>query len=369
MVDNKDCSVVSRGEGDGKFLNPFARVERKKNEGDGTVDGQTTIRRILAPCQPPVVYADNSKSAAILSTMLTSHVRKAENVARVVERKRASVVPLLGLRDKVARLVGSQERVSKAVGDSSGFKKGGNVADCVPCPTKDVKKECQEEDEVVVVEEINLVSSDDDDDGDKHVGGKSIHVGEKMKVEDASGQVRSTGVALFDAFCAGTDDVNEEGEEEELYEEDDEEHISGIATRDNVSTELHVDNVHINLPRMVEVDGMMQPWWKRFPDFVPVAELVDGKDPRNGQIVFVNYVAQFKGSKTSEIGTSKRRDSKRKTETGHWISKDGERCFVTSHGESLSGRAAYLAYKKSKSSAGKKTSTRKRRKKRTKKKS
>lgn len=363
MATLNNDSVATRRADASKPLNPFARMDSKENQRENTKDGQTTIRRIIAPSQPAVVYNEDSKSAAILSTLLKTKVEKPENVARVVERRRASVVPLLGLRDRVARLVGRQEEASIVHGSSHDtIKEGGAVLQYRACETK-VEKQCDDDGDVVVVEEINLVSSDEDVERceEEHA------VEEKILRNEIVGEVihkRSTGVALFDAFTAGVDVDNtlEGGEEDggECYDDDDDDKI----------IEKDREIGQRNLPNMVEIDGIMQPWWKRFPDFVPVAELENGKDPRNGEPVFVNYMSQFKGTKVAQVGSRTRKQSKKMSQSGHWVSRDGEKCFVTAQGESLSGRAAYIAYKSySKTSVSKKSRTGKRKRKRSKKKS
>jgi hypothetical protein len=380
MPPQNDGSATTREGVDGKPLNPFARMEFKENQRENSNDGQTTIRRIIAPSQPTVVYNDDSKSAAILSTLLKSTVEKPKNVERVVERKRASVVPLLGLRDRVAQLVGPQKDSSKdgvgGDGTSLETKKEGSVPQMHACEAK-VEKQYDDDDDVVVVvdppEEINLVSSDEDVEACEEQCTMKETIPEiEIRGEHSLPPKRSTGVALFDAFTANVDDDAEE--EEGFYLDDEEEEDSAAINDDDDDDDddYRIDETREirNVPNVVEIDGTVQPWWKRFPDFVPVSELADGRDPRNGETVFVNYMSQFKGTKVAQVGKATRKDSKQQSQTGHWVSRDGERCFVTPQGESLSGRAAYVAYKSySKPPASKKTSTRKRRRKRSKKKS
>ena len=347
----EDDSVMNK-----KPVNPFVRMTAHDSM-QSTSGGDVITRRILAPSQPTVVYSDDSKSAAILSTLLKSKVPKVEKEVRVVERTRASVVPLLGLRDKVARFLGGTEMdVCKDVSSSDDDKDDDGKNQNPPSVP------CRDDDEVVVVEEINLVSSSSsDDDGGRGRGQQEAEGGREQRDdqvqysrEETPSRMRSTGVALFDAFTA----------DEDYYEDEIEEYEEAIEDEDDDHTEL-------KSARMVDIDGTMQPWWKRFPDFVPVSELAGGSDPRNGSTVFVNYMSQFKGTKIAQVGMSSRKSTKRKSSSGgHWISKDGERCFVTDCGENLTGRAAYVAYKKAKPSHGRsKQSTRKRRRKKPKKKS
>lgn len=346
--------------------NPFARFEVNENRGENTVV-QTTIRRIIAPSQPAVVYRDDSKSAVILSTLLNTNVPKRENRSNVAQRKRASVVPLGRLRDTVAQLVRpgahSLQRQQQMVSTSASEQQK-----MAPMP----KLENAVGDSMgdgVVVEEINLISDDDEEDDEdeqqrdfvEDLVAEERDALEEEKTEGSQEKNvahvplhgRSTGVALFDAFT---------GEDDEYYESghDDEEELEEDGHADMNAQELS------NMPKMVNVGGAMQPWWKRLPDFVPISELANGKDPRNGSPVFVNYMSQFKGTKIAQLGTSGKVDRKRKSQNAHWVSKDGVKTFVTEGGENLSGRAAYIAYKKSKPSDGKKISTKKRRRKRSK---
>jgi hypothetical protein len=119
---------------------------------------------------------------------------------------------------------------------------------------------------------------------------------------------------------------------------------------------------------MVMVNGLMQPWWKRLSDFVPISELAGGINPRDGSQVTIDFASQFKGTSMPSPGSEKKRNqTKKKTSSqskGYWISdENGEKCFVTPTGDTLRGRAGYVAYTRSRKSSSSAQRPRKRRKK------
>eukprot|EP00955_Chlamydomonas_euryale_P115592 366363-Chlamydomonas_euryale.AAC.5 len=123
-----------------------------------------------------------------------------------------------------------------------------------------------------------------------------------------------------------------------------------------------------------------RPWWTLLPDFVPVAALAGGFDPRNGERVHVLYAKQFtaesaaahqaaadvgrpagqlqelaaaissgggRGKRRAGTGSASGKRSKADGGggDGRWLTAaTGERVFVDASGTELRGRAAYRAY-------------------------
>eukprot|EP00884_Botryococcus_braunii_P008104 jgi/Botrbrau1/17295/Bobra.0015s0052.1 len=111
------------------------------------------------------------------------------------------------------------------------------------------------------------------------------------------------------------------------------------------------------------------PWWHVLPDFVPVAAIRHGIDPRNGARVHIDYALQFSGAprpraarqtrspkpKDNQAGRRKPA-TKRKScgaegapKAGRWLTQQGQKVFVTSKGVRKTGQDAYReAMRKSK---------------------
>ncbi|KAI3428449.1 hypothetical protein D9Q98_007276 [Chlorella vulgaris] len=129
------------------------------------------------------------------------------------------------------------------------------------------------------------------------------------------------------------------------------------------------------------------PWWTRFPDFVPVAALHGGTDPRDGAAVYVNYRQQFTGVTSGGATTASRavagrgpfeavgggRTSGGKRQrngggggqgggrgssgqggagsggggkTGYWLAEGGKNVYIDARGQKLWGQMAYRTAKK-----------------------
>lgn len=354
--------------------NPFAKYGQcrssKENRGSDNRGQQCTgrdptIRRVIAPAKPAVVYEDDRKSATILSTLLMAKVpAKMDDMpqrrTKVVERKRASLVPLVGTgvireNDCSNDIAVDGERPAMIVSKATRMDGAIEVLD----------KRSSDAMHHGVVEEINLISDDDEIPG-------CVGLDDGLEQRDT----HLTGVALFDAFSAGghiSDNDDVEGYNEYHSDLDQNECGDESGMFDARRSVVDDQNVHA----IMVSEAVKGPWWKRFTDFVPVSELSSGRDPRNGSTVFVHYMSQFKGTKipqgsninsNSNHSDSDIRKHRKKNSIGggHWVSRDGERCYVTDRGENLSGRAAYIAYRQSKQSTGKKLSTAKRYKKKRK---
>ncbi|CAL8465311.1 g4846 [Coccomyxa elongata] len=114
------------------------------------------------------------------------------------------------------------------------------------------------------------------------------------------------------------------------------------------------------------------PWWTRLDDFVPVAAMRGGRDPRDGSVVHIDYSAQFsgaaaaRGSGAAASGRKRGRSSSGRDDPGssawgrervdasgtggHWVTEYERRgpvkVYITATGRKLKGAAAYKASKK-----------------------
>ena len=253
------------------------------------------------------------------------------------------------------------------------------------------------------IEEINLVDDDDDDDALADVPCRekvqenpqrgmdveifrndSVQCQEEYEFSGKTGkrgspyQLKGTGVAIFDEFSSEYGD-SEDGEDDGMGWDDD-----GYGSEyENEIAEIEWDNSHQevrdgNMDNMqaflkpgsrlenatIIVDGQCQPWWKRLTDFVPISALRSGYDPRDGSKVYIDYMGQFKGTRSKQpddTGTGGKKKQARTTKTadGYWVTEDGVKSFVTNDGNRLTGKAAYAAYLKKKQ--GKKPTKKRRR--------
>lgn len=325
---------------DNRVKNPFASFRVLPKEQDGGSREKAPVRKVvLAPAKPVAAYKNDSKSAAVLSNFLrrggSVNSERRQNTSG--GGTKAVQVSLASLRRKSAD---ARPFVDRSVLDECTNRNSGEERSVAPAP----------------VEEINLVSSDDDE-KDQRLGGQM----EYEKVEYPCKERISTGVAIFDTVSDFEGSGDEEGYS---HEEENEEDWHGDDAKDVI---LPVGNLH-GLPDMVMVNGLMQPWWKRLSDFVPISELAGGINPRDGSQVTIDFASQFKGTSMPSPGSEKKRNqTKKKTSSqskGYWISdENGEKCFVTPTGDTLRGRAGYVAYTRSRKSSSSAQRPRKRRKK------
>lgn len=330
---------------DNRVKNPFASFRVLPKQQDGSREKAPVRKVVLAPAKPLASYKNESKSAAVLSNFLrrgsgVKTERRQNNSGGRKGSTKAVQVSLASLRRKSA---GARPFVDKSVLDECTNRNGGGERSVPPAP----------------VEEINLVSSGEEEEEDVRLGGQI----EYEEVEPCKERI-STGVAIFDTFSDFEGSGDDEGysqEENEDWHGDEE--YDGDA-RDAV---LRIGNLR-GLPDMVMVNGSMQPWWKRLSDFVPISELSGGINPRDGSQVTIDFASQFKGTSMPSPGSEKKRNqTKKKTSSqskGYWISdENGEKCFVTPTGDTLRGRAGYVAYTRSRKSSSSAQRPRKRRKK------
>ncbi|BDA50180.1 hypothetical protein COCOBI_15-3090 [Coccomyxa sp. Obi] len=110
------------------------------------------------------------------------------------------------------------------------------------------------------------------------------------------------------------------------------------------------------------------PWWTRLDDFVPVAAMRGGRDPRDGSVVHIDYGAQFSGA-TAARGTGAAASGRKRSRGGsgrdapgssamgrervdasgpggHWVTECERKVYITATGRKLKGAAAYKASKK-----------------------
>jgi len=255
------------------------------------------------------------------------------------------------------------------------------------------------------VEEINLVSEDEqqEEEEEDEQGEIAIDVATESPVRYGAQNGRSsTGIVLFDVFDEGSNfgEMHDEGlYDDGEYDENEEDYYEGgeyddgeegycrndedfddVDYPNNIEDHGEGKNTNVleisdslsGLPKLVkDMNGDLKPWWTKLPDFVPISELREGKDPRDGSYIFIDYLGQFKGTRepSLDINASKRK-RKKTTEAkgGHWVSIDGDKCFVTESGDTLTGRAAYVAYSRSKKTAGGQKKPRKKKARRRKKK-
>lgn len=338
-----------------RLKNPFAGFRVLSKEQDSGSRAKAPVRKVILPSAKPVaVYKDDSKSAAVLSNFL-----RAKSGVKTESRQktnsgggaRAVQVSLASLRRKST---GARPVVDRSALDECTNRTRGEEGKVPQSP----------------VEEINLVSSDDenvkDEEGtrldEKKEGTRGCmdevrNGGIELCRKDSRGRI-STGVAIFDTVS------DFEGSGDEGWDEEEEEWQEDICVV--TDTTLH------GLPDVVMVNGSMQPWWRRLSDFVPISELSGGVDPRDGSQVQIDFASQFKGTSMPSPGSEKTKKKKTNLSSqskGYWISDgNGEKCFVTPAGDTLRGRAGYVAYTKSRKSSSSKTQRpRKRRKKKSKK--
>eukprot|EP00890_Picochlorum_soloecismus_P005173 jgi/Picsp_1/5657/NSC_03016-R1_hypothetical protein COCSUDRAFT_63555 [Coccomyxa subellipsoidea C-169] len=235
----------------------------------------------------------------------------------------------------------------------------------------------------VFIEEINLVDDDDDDLAGPPCRGKaldsSLHSKDLGSIGNDSSQrqvekafpskscqhssqykFKGTGVAIFDEFSSEYCD-SDDGWDEDEYGPEYEEEIAGTEWDGDNSHQEDKDTNVGNLQSFsklesrlenatIMVDGQCQPWWKRLDDFVPISALRSGYDPRDGSKIHIDYMGQFKGTKSQlsdDVGTGVKKKRARTTKTdadGHWVTEDGVKSFVTNDGNRLTGKAAYAAY-------------------------
>eukprot|EP00210_Caulerpa_lentillifera_P000208 g203.t1 len=102
-------------------------------------------------------------------------------------------------------------------------------------------------------------------------------------------------------------------------------------------------------------DKLPDPWWTRFPDFVPAVLLKarsatgEGQDPRTGDLVHVDYINQFSrmktpGSSKSQVNVPHETVTADEVheEPGKWITKtNGQKAYITSDGKEHIGKKAY----------------------------
>ncbi|KAK9832505.1 hypothetical protein WJX81_002697 [Elliptochloris bilobata] len=117
------------------------------------------------------------------------------------------------------------------------------------------------------------------------------------------------------------------------------------------------------------------PWWHRLPDFVPVAALRGGMDPRSGAHVHVNYMRQFcerpapGGATARRVGGGDEAAGWRRAagsagrgrsggggggggggtgdpgSSGRWVTEGGAKVFVAADGTRHRGKAAWRVAK------------------------
>ncbi|KAK9805692.1 hypothetical protein WJX72_012245 [[Myrmecia] bisecta] len=80
-----------------------------------------------------------------------------------------------------------------------------------------------------------------------------------------------------------------------------------------------------------DAGGGEEPWWMRFPDFVPISALGNGTNPRDGSTVHVDYKRQFSGLPAPRAAGG-----------GNGTA---QKVFVTAGGVKLKGKEAYAASK------------------------
>ena len=297
----------------------------------------------------------------------------------------------------------------------------GGGAQVLPKPRDEVAIDCgppTQHDEAIVnlsdavvndVEEINLVSEEEEEAEQEEM---PATVATEPPVKHGASKVRpSTGIVLFDVFDEGSnlnemydeegryyDDYDDDGggeyykHDEEYYEDgeyddgeegkhpnDDQDvaaghypnHIRKHGEGKNPNV-LEISDSLSGLPKLVkDKHGNLKPWWSKLPDFVPISELRGGKDPRDGSHIFIDYLGQFKGTKEPSLdknAPSRKRKKVTEAKGGHWVSIDGDKCFVTESGDTLTGKAAYVAYSRSKKTTGGQKKPRKKKTRRRKKK-
>lgn len=107
--------------------------------------------------------------------------------------------------------------------------------------------------------------------------------------------------------------------------------------------------------------GGGEPWYMRLPDFLPVGAIDNGRNPRNGDAVYIDYLRQFSGEKAPRAARGSGKDAGAARggadagaaaggaaggRQGHWLTKGGAKVYVDAKGKRLTGRAAWSAYSK-----------------------